>query len=54
MQYPRSHEDIGEAVAATLETLERHGGKTAFAHIKQCVPTCKTQINLKCVPSNNI
>ncbi|CAM9495409.1 unnamed protein product, partial [Sphacelaria rigidula] len=35
----RNGQDIGEAVASTLETLERHGGKHAFAHIKQCIPT---------------
>ncbi|CAN0447238.1 unnamed protein product, partial [Ascophyllum nodosum] len=36
-----NNQDIGEAVTTAVETLERHGGKNAFAHIKHCIPTCK-------------
>ena len=28
-------------MSETVETLERSGGKHAFAHIKQCIPTCE-------------
>ncbi|CAM9911551.1 unnamed protein product, partial [Laminaria digitata] len=35
------HHDIGEAVSDTVEQLEKHGGKKAFAHIKHCIPTCE-------------
>lgn len=37
----RNSKDIGEAVSETVETLERTGGKHAFAHIKHCIPTCE-------------
>ncbi|CAM9137979.1 unnamed protein product [Ectocarpus sp. 12 AP-2014] len=38
----RNSQDIGEAVSCTVETLERNGGKHAFAHIKHCIPTYQT------------
>ncbi|CAN0314265.1 unnamed protein product, partial [Hapterophycus canaliculatus] len=37
----RQARHIGEAVSDTVETLERNGGKHAFAQIKHCIPTCE-------------
>ena len=44
----RNSQDIGEAVSDTVETLERSGGKHAFAHIKQCIPTCEATLETVC------